>query len=401
MRTLQRLAARARRRGAARAAARRAQPPGVRARAGGDRRRVGWAPCPRRSPPARSASPPGRRASPRPTDFALAETEAGPPADGQVLVRNRYMSVDPYMRGRMNDAPSYVPPFQLGEPLEGGAVGEVVASRAERRRRRATSCCTSAGWREAFVAERRRLRVDPRRGRRPASLPRRAGDARPHRLGRAARDRAGCSEGDAVFVSAAAGAVGSVGGPAREAAGATASIGSAGVAAKVALLRDELGFDAAFDYRDGRSRERSPRRAPGRDRRLLRQRRRRRTSRRRSGRCARTAGSRCAGRSRAYNATAPAPGPRNLALAVGKRLTLRGFIVSDHAARNAEFLAEVGRGWPRARCRTPRRSSTASSAPRRPSSGCCGATHRGKVLVRLLTPGWRDPAGSAELARSP
>src|SRR5579884_3111829 len=61
-------------------------------------------------------------------NFELKEVELPPTGDGQVRVRNRWMSVDPYMRGRMNDVRSYVPPFEIGAPLEGGAVGEVVAS---------------------------------------------------------------------------------------------------------------------------------------------------------------------------------------------------------------------------------------------------------------------------------
>ena len=67
-----------------------------------------------------------------PTEDNFALTEAARPdlADGQVRVRNLFMSVDPYMRGRMNDVKSYVPPFRLGEPLEGGAIGEVIESRS-------------------------------------------------------------------------------------------------------------------------------------------------------------------------------------------------------------------------------------------------------------------------------
>ena len=63
-------------------------------------------------------------------NFTMARLEVQPPREGQVLVRNLYMSVDPYMRGRMNDRKSYVPPFELGKPLEGGAIGEVIESRA-------------------------------------------------------------------------------------------------------------------------------------------------------------------------------------------------------------------------------------------------------------------------------
>src|SRR3989442_3719109 len=82
-------------------------------------------------------------------NFALAQTELEPLQDQQVLVRNRFMSVDPYMRGRMNDRKSYVPPFQLGKPLEGGAVGEVIESRAKEFRPGDT-VVSSLGWREYF-----------------------------------------------------------------------------------------------------------------------------------------------------------------------------------------------------------------------------------------------------------
>ena len=61
-------------------------------------------------------------------NFEVVEAEVREPQDGEIVVANRFMSVDPYMRGRMNDVKSYVPPFQIGEPLDGGAVGEVIES---------------------------------------------------------------------------------------------------------------------------------------------------------------------------------------------------------------------------------------------------------------------------------
>lgn len=67
---------------------------------------------------------------PTPENFRTVETTLPDPAAGEVLVRNTFMSVDPYMRGRMNDARSYIPPFRIDEPLDGGAVGTVVASRS-------------------------------------------------------------------------------------------------------------------------------------------------------------------------------------------------------------------------------------------------------------------------------
>src|SRR5215470_6696972 len=91
-------------------------------------------------------------------NFELATVEVPPPDEGQVLVRNLFISVDPYMRGRMNDAKSYVPPFQVGQPLEGGAVGEVVASRAAGIA--PGDVVTSVrGWRESFVAPAREVKV--------------------------------------------------------------------------------------------------------------------------------------------------------------------------------------------------------------------------------------------------
>jgi NADPH-dependent curcumin reductase CurA len=88
---------------------------------------------------------------PTASNFTLAETTLPPLQDGQVLVRNRFMSVDPYMRGRMNDRKSYVPPFEIGKVLNGGAVGEVMASRS--RDFKVGDVVTSPyGWREAFIA---------------------------------------------------------------------------------------------------------------------------------------------------------------------------------------------------------------------------------------------------------
>jgi NADPH-dependent curcumin reductase CurA len=89
-------------------------------------------------------------------NFALVQTELEPLQEGQVLVRNLYMSVDPYMRGRMNDTKSYVPPFQLGKPLEGSAVGEVVESRAQEFKP-GDVVTSSFGWREAFIASPKEL----------------------------------------------------------------------------------------------------------------------------------------------------------------------------------------------------------------------------------------------------
>src|SRR4029078_10083937 len=101
------------------------------------------------------------RGTPAASDFELAEVEIADPGDGEILVRNAYVSVDPYMRGRMNDVKSYVPPFAVGEPMRGGAVGQVVASRNDRWPEGAW-VQHDLGWREAAVLDGRGVRaVDP------------------------------------------------------------------------------------------------------------------------------------------------------------------------------------------------------------------------------------------------
>ncbi|HCX69493.1 MAG TPA: NADP-dependent oxidoreductase, partial [Rhodobiaceae bacterium] len=81
------------------------------------------------------------------SDFEIVTTEAREPGDGEVLVRNIWMSVDPYMRGRMMDRESYVPPFQIGSPLEGGAIGQVVGSKSDKLKV-GTYVNHMLGWRE-------------------------------------------------------------------------------------------------------------------------------------------------------------------------------------------------------------------------------------------------------------
>jgi hypothetical protein len=246
------------------------------------------------------------------------------------------------MRGRMNDTKSYVPPFQIGEPLQGGAVGEVVASGADGL---ATGqrVLHMAGWREyAIVPAAQAQPVDTEVA--PAST----------YLGVLGMpgltayvgllDVAGLRDGDIVFVSAAAGAVGSVAGQIAKARGSRV-IGSAGSSEKVSYLLDELGFDAAFNYKDGEVGELLADAAPdgidlyfdnvGDDHLdaalgLMRD----------FGRIA------MCGAISLYNATELPPGPRSLPQIIRGRLTVRGFIVSDHFDRMGDFVRDVG-GWVR------------------------------------------------------
>jgi len=274
-------------------------------------------------------------------NFALAEVELPALAEGQVLVRNRFMSVDPYMRGRMNDVKSYVAPFQLGQPLDGGAVGEVVESRADGFAP-GDLVLHGLGWRDLAV-------LDARHGRKVAPLDGLSESAYLGVLGMTSLtayagllDVAEFKPGDAVFVSGAAGAVGSIAGQIAKLKGASRVIGSAGSDEKVAHLL-ELGFDAAFNYKSGPVAQQLKQAAPdGIDvyfdnvgaehlEAAI-------SSLNQHGRVA------MCGAIAVYNDTTAPAAPRNLALAIGKRLTLRGFIVGDHGARMPEMVAEVG-GW--------------------------------------------------------
>ena len=186
---------------------------------------------------------------PTPDNFRLVEVDLPEPGPGDVLVRNEFMSVDPYMRGRMNDVRSYVPPFRLGAVLDGGAVGEVVASNSAHIAVGQT-VRHSYGWRDYAVVSASEIRaVDP------AAAPSISAHLGPLGMpGLTAYvgllDIAEFRPGDVVFVSGAAGAVGSMVGQIAKLRGAARVIGSAGSSAKVARLK-ELGFDAAFNYKDG------------------------------------------------------------------------------------------------------------------------------------------------------
>ena len=271
--------------------------------------------------------------------FEVAEVEVPTPGDGQILVRNIFMSVDPYMRGRMNDVKSYVPPFQVGAPLEGGAVGEVVASNAEGFAV-GDHVLHGLGWREyAVVGAKHAVKVDAN----VAPLSTYLGVLGMPGLTAYAGllATAEFKPGDVVFVSGAAGAVGQIVGQIARLKGASRVIGSAGSAEKVKYLTEELGFDAAFNYKDGPVAEQLAAAAPdGIDvyfdnvggehlEAAI-------SSLNLHGRVA------VCGAIAQYNDTKPPAAPRNLALLIAKRLTLRGLLVSDHQNLQQQFISEVG-----------------------------------------------------------
>ncbi len=181
------------------------------------------------------------------SDFALKELPDEPLAEGWVRVRNDWLSVDPYMRGRMNDVKSYVPPFALDEPMQGGAVGTVIESRSPHFTEGET-VFHMLGWREQAAGPAETFNKVPPLGVAPqqwlGNLGLTGGTAYFGLL------RAGqAKEGDIVFVSAAAGAVGSAVVQIAKAKGMSV-IGSAGGADKCAWVRD-LGADAVIDYKAG------------------------------------------------------------------------------------------------------------------------------------------------------
>ena len=312
---------------------------------------------------------------PQPSDFALVEAEVRQPGPGEVLVRNAYVSVDPYMRGRMSSAKSYVAPFELGKTMQGGAVGEVIASNAEGIEA-GDHVLHFLGWREyAVVDAKQAVKVDPEAA--PLStylgvlgmtgLTAYAGLLR----------TASFKEGDSVFVSGAAGAVGSQVGQIARLKGASRVIGSAGSDEKVKLLLEEYGFDAAFNYKNGPVSEQLREAAPdgvdvyfdnvggdhleaaiG--------------SLNRDGRIA------VCGMISVYNNTEAAPGPRNLARLIQTRGRIQGFLVGDHYDLQQEFVQEVG-AW--IRSGELKYTETVVEGIRttwRPSSASCAATTPGR-----------------------
>ncbi len=185
---------------------------------------------------------------PVPEDFALKDYALPELTDGMVRVANRWLSVDPYMRGRMNDVKSYVPPFALDAPMEGGAVGEVVDS-GDPAFQPGDMVLHMAGWRDETVAPASSLnKLPPIPGVEPqaflGNLGLTGGTAYFGLL-----EAALAKEGDIVFVSAAAGAVGSAVVQIAKAKGMTV-IGSAGGADKCDFVRS-LGADAVIDYKAG------------------------------------------------------------------------------------------------------------------------------------------------------
>ena len=274
---------------------------------------------------------------PKVDDFEVREVELPDPEAGEVLVRNVCMSVDPYMRGRMIDRKSYTPPFAVGATLTGGAIGRVERSN-HTDLKEGEYVESHLGWREAFVAKGAGLRP---LGELKASASVYLGIlGMPGMTAYAGLlEVAELADGESVFVSGAAGAVGSAVGQIARIKGCTV-VGSAGSAEKVRHLTEDLGFDHAFDYHDGHlTRQIFAGASQGIDvyfdnvggdhlQAAL-------NCMRPNGRLA------LCGAIAQYNATTPVPGPNNLAIAIGMGLTLRGFIVSNFNHLREDFMRDM------------------------------------------------------------
>ena len=279
---------------------------------------------------------------PTAADFRTARVHLPDLAPGQVRVANEFVSVDPYMRGRMNDAKSYAAPYALGETMSGGAVGRVIASASD-----AVAVgdvvVHQHGWRDLVQEDAAGFRVVPEIPGVPLS-------AYLGVLGMTALtayvgllEIAGLREGDTVFVSGAAGAVGNMVGQIARLKGAGRVIGSAGSVEKIALLTDKYGFDAAFNYKDGSLADQLAAAAPegidvyfdnvGGDH-------------LEAALGAFNDGGRAAlcGAISLYNSTDAPAGPRNMANIITRGLSLTGFTVGNYVQHFPAFSADMA-GW--------------------------------------------------------
>ena len=278
--------------------------------------------------------------TPTADNFELATVTLPDPGPGEVQVRNTWMTVDPYMRGRMNDVQSYTPPFQIGEALQGGAVGEITKSN-DPAFKAGDMVQSFFGWREAFNAPAAAVQALETHGLPPQAFLGVAG--MPGMTAYVGLVKiAALKEGDVVFVSGAAGAVGQIVCQIAKLKGHTV-IGSAGGADKIAYLK-EIGVDHAIDYKAEPDLTAALMRAApdGIDvyfenvggahleAALM--------AARPFARFA------LCGMISQYNATDMGAGIRGLIMAVGKQLRIEGFIVSSHFDELPQFVEQMS-GW--------------------------------------------------------
>lgn len=272
--------------------------------------------------------------TPTEDDFELVESSAREPVEGEILVRNEWMSVDPYMRGRMRESKSYVPAFEIGKPLEGGCIGRVVQSRSEGFVK-GDYVLGNLGWRDLWTSTTESVEKITN-----GSVPIQSHLSVLGMTGMTAfvglMRIAELQAGERVFVSAASGAVGSIACQIAKIRNCFV-VGSSGSADKIEWLKSKAGVDAALNYResDDLSKALAELFPDGIDvyfdnvggshlEAAI-------DNMRDFGRIV------CCGMISAYNDESPQPGPRNLFKVIGKRLRMQGFIVRDHGSDRTEF----------------------------------------------------------------
>ncbi len=314
------------------------------------------------------------------SDFELVEVMIPEIEEGEVLVRNAYMSVDPYMRGRMDDRETYIAPFDIEKPLDGGCVGQIIESK-NTAFGEGDHVLGNKGWREFFVSDGSDLTsIDPE----IAPIQNYLGV-----LGMPGftayvglLDIGQPKAGETVFVSTAAGAVGSVASQIAKIKGCRV-IGSTGSDEKVSWLLEEAGIDAAFNYKvtedlfaklrelcpdgidvyfdnvGGSHLEAAIDRMNDFGRVVL------------------------CGMTSIYNATRPPRAPRNLVSAIPKRLTLKGFIIHDHNDRHPQFLEDMGKWRKEGRIQWKETIFQGIENSPRAFLGLFSGENFGKMLVRF------------------
>jgi len=311
-------------------------------------------------------------------NFELVERPPPEPGEGELLMRTLYLSLDPYMRGRMSAAKSYAKPAEVGQPMVGGTVGEVVRSRHPQYPV-GDVVLGFGGWQEYAISNGAGLRkLDPK----AAPLTTALGVlGMPGMTAYVGLTEIGKPQpGETVAVAAASGAVGSVVGQIAKIKGCRA-VGIAGGAAKCRFVTDELGFDACIDHRAADFTQRLAAACPnGID-----------VYFENVGGAVQQAvwpllndfaRVPVCGLIAQYNLTSPMGGPDMFSV-LRKRLLLRGFIVSDFAAKRDEFLREAGE-WLRAG-RLKYREDVVEGLERAPAAflGLLQGKNFGKLVVKV------------------
>ncbi|MHA6288326.1 NADP-dependent oxidoreductase [Maricaulis sp. CAU 1757] len=278
------------------------------------------------------------KGEPKPENFELLEAEIGSPGDGEVLVKNLYISVDPYMRGRMSGIKTYVDPFRLDAPMEGGAVGEVIESKFDGLKP-GDHVNSMFGWREAYTAPGKLVqKIDT------SLLPPQAYLGIAGLTGMTAyvglKRMIDLKEGETLWMSAGAGAVGSAGIQFAKAMGANV-IATAGGREKCDFVKS-IGADEAVDYKAEDDLTAAIQKAApkgihayfenvGGDHFTAAL-----ANLKQYGRIA------CCGMIQRYNDAEPAQITDNLTFIVGKSLKIQGFIVTDHMDILGDFISDLG-----------------------------------------------------------